>query len=202
MIKSFSQYRIEESLEFNSVVSFLELETLLDESQTLEEAWSQSGILVEESNSRIGKFLSSMGIHAHKTGPGLIGDLRSAGKGFFKFFVAVLRGDWETVKSMANKEIKKEDVLDFILRLDQATLHILTGPIHSLEALTGWHIWANIKKASEKTKEVTSKVVSRVKDALEFIKSKVSSHPDPKAKTVFKAISKIEKRAPKSVLEA
>jgi len=68
------------------------------------------------------------------------------------------------------KSVKKEDILDFLLKLDMLTLHLISGPIHQLDALTGTHIWANIKN---KTKNVTDvakdaiKKVENLKDHLE-----------------------------------
>jgi vesicle coat complex subunit len=62
------------------------------------------------------------------------------------------------------KSVKKEDIIDFLLKLDMLTLHLISGPIHQLDALTGTHIWANIQS---KTKNVTD----AAKDAIKKIES-------------------------------
>ena len=57
------------------------------------------------------------------------------------------------------KSVKKEQIIDFILKLDVLTLHMLTEPIHIIDSLTGMHIGANIEAAG---KEITL----RAKDAI------------------------------------
>ena len=73
----------------------------------------------------------------------------------------------EKVKEIANTQITKEEFIDFVLKLDILTLHLLTGPIHIIEALTGWHVGANIsKKASD--------VVGRINRAINNIEKIIS----------------------------
>jgi hypothetical protein len=51
------------------------------------------------------------------------------------------------------------------LNIDNNTLHILTAPIHAIDALTGWHIWANVKSD---IMDLTVKV--KIKEYIESIK--------------------------------
>ncbi len=117
---------------------------------------------------KVKDFLPKLGLHASKAGPGLIGMLKKAGSTMAKFFWYAMKasmGDKEAkqrVKEMANKEIKKEDLINFLLKLDQMTMHLITGPIHMIEALTGWHIGAHIKSD-------TQAMMAKTKDAIEHL---------------------------------
>ena len=109
------------------------------------------------------------GLHI-ETKKGLLQYLSSASTGVAKLlYYAVdyyFNKNEESKKKMIElaKSVKKEDIIDFLLKLDMLTLHIISGPIHQLDALTGTHIWANIQK---KTKNVTD----AAKDAIEKIES-------------------------------
>jgi len=67
------------------------------------------------------------------------------------------------------KSVKKEDLIDFLLKLDTLTLHLITGPIHTIDALTGTHIWANIKTKAETMMDKAKKAITY----LESLKSDV-----------------------------
>lgn len=132
---------------------------------------------------KIKSFLPKLGIHAHKVHGGLIGMLGKAGKTMAKFFWHAMKaatGDEESkriVKQLANKEIKKEDVILFLLKLDTLTLHLISGPIHMIEALTGWHIDANIKHnvgdAMNKAKQAIDTLLDISKTVSADIKKKI-----------------------------
>ena len=62
------------------------------------------------------------------------------------------------------KSVTKEQVLDFLYKLDQLTLHTITGPLHALDSITGWHIMADIKKKIEPA-------ISKAKKAIEWLES-------------------------------
>lgn len=100
-------------------------------------------------------------ISAHKGNRSLIKYFKSAGKGLAKLFMSAIKGDAEGIKKVA-KSIKMGDVLDFLLRLDTATLHLITGPIHSIEAITGWHLWANIEKVKKGGQAIADKIHSAI----------------------------------------
>ena len=113
---------------------------------------------------KLDSVLKKAGLSIHKK-KGLIQYLTQAGVVMTKFFVAVLKGDKQTLKKLANTEIKKEEVVNFLLQLDQATLHLITGPIHMKDAITGWHIGADLHTdISSSVKELIKKAVSTIKD--------------------------------------
>ncbi len=137
----------------------------------------------------ISGLLDKVGIAAHSTGPGLLQMLAKAGKNIGMLFYYTLKymaGD----KAMGDKikelttSLTKEEVLDFLLKLDAVTLHLLTGPIHMIDALTGWHIWANIHHA---TKNVTSKAKEALQNLLDVAKH-ATDQVKRKLKSIMQAI--------------
>ena len=200
-MKTFKEYNSKEIniTYMQECLDFLEFVEICESVDELNEAvdYIQSPLIMEEGGGKIDSILKKVGLHAKKTKPGLIKQFKNAGVSMIKFFVALVKGDTATIKKMANKEIKKEDVIEFLMNLDMATLHLFTGYIHAMEAITGWHIGANLHK----TKEITKTVVTKVKDALSFIKNKLSSHSAKQAKTVVKAIDKITQKTPPEILD-
>lgn len=174
MKQSFKEF-INEDEYLSSLV--LEMCFIMDTDQsTLNEMIENDDtVLLENVFTDLGKSL----VHIKK-GKGLIQHFKSAGVGMAKMFVAVLKGDTNEVKRIA-KTVKATDVLDFLLKLDQATLHLITGPIHSLEAITGWHIWANIEKAQGKA----SKLVDKLRQAISILKSNIGTLIGGKKKTQY-----------------
>lgn len=147
---------------------------------------------------KVGDFLPKIGLHAHKVHGGLIGMLKKAGSTMAKFFWHAMKaatGNEESkkiVKEMANKEIKKEDLIHFLVKLDTVTLHLVSGPIHMIEAITGWHIGANIKtdvknimqKAKEAletlaliSKEVSGEIKKKIIQYVNGLKRLMGLHP-------------------------
>lgn len=157
--------------------------------------------LTFQDKSKINDVIKVLGFKLSKSnGPTLIDLLIKSGKTLLEFFLAAIRGDKQKVKEMANTKIKAEDVVNFILKLDEATLHILSAPLHTIEALTGWHLSANIKKVATATKDV---IVKKVKDAFQYIKDKLSplAPKELAANKILKAINSIQAQAPSKILE-
>ncbi len=113
------------------------------------------------------------GMHVHKSKKGLLHYLASASKGVATIILAAIKGDSEMIKATM-KTVKKEDVLDVLLKIDMAFLHIITGPIHTLDAITGWHLWANIENAAKQG----SALINKIKDALEYVKKEIGNVVD------------------------
>lgn len=94
----------------------------------------------------VNKWLNKVGLKIHKS-KGVIDYLKDFTTGSGKLILAAIKGDSNKVKELL-KSINKEDFMDFLLKLDTLTLHIVTGPIHFIDALTGWDIMANLKHIS------------------------------------------------------
>lgn len=135
----------------------------------------------------LGKGLGKAGLHRHK-GKGLISYVMSAGKGVGKMMLALIKGDKETVKELA-QSVKKADVVDFLLKLDTVTQHLVTGPIHTLDAITGWHIGANLEHAI-KGKDG---IIAKIKGAIGTIRGNLSGLMDKTREALFnKGMDKLE----------
>ena len=119
----------------------------------------------------VSKFLKGIGLHAHK-GKGLIDYITQFTKGIGGLMYAAIRKDTEGMKKIL-KSVKKQDVLHFLLQLDQASLHIVTGPIHFIDAVTGWHIGADLGALVTKATETAQSLVKSITTAFNKIKDSV-----------------------------
>jgi len=126
------------------------------------------------SEGKIDDLLKKTGLHIHKS-RGIISYLKSANLGVAKMMIAAIKGDKEGIKEVV-KSVKKEDVLDFLLKLDMATNHTITAPIHMIDAWTGWHLWAAIQ---EKTAKVGD-YIKTIKDAVMVVKNNLIKTLDKK----------------------
>jgi len=133
---SFSSY-LSEQKQFELAV--LELAVLA-------ESTKDDSILDEAILDKAHGALTAIGLHA-KQGKGLLHYALSAGKGIAKLFGAAVRGDTGKIKEIG-KTVKKEEILDFLLKLDQATMHVVTGPLHTIDAVLGLHLAANLSAAA------------------------------------------------------
>lgn len=158
-MKSFKNYVDDQLIEQNII------EYLILSEMTLTEQEEIFGDVINEG--KLDSLLHKAGLHIHK-GKGLIQYLMSAGKGIGKMVVAAIKGDKEGVKKIA-QSIDKGDVLDFLLKLDTATLHLVTGPLHLIDAVTGWHLWAAVKDKAEGAKNI----IDKIKQALVSVKNNV-----------------------------
>jgi hypothetical protein len=96
---------------------------------------------IEKYEKDINTVLSKIGLKAHKS-KGLIAILKDMGKNMGMLVYHMIKAyngneiSKEKVKELS-KTIKKEDFMNLLLRLDMLTLHMLSGPIHMFDALTG-----------------------------------------------------------------
>jgi hypothetical protein len=118
-------------------------------------------LLMEDDGGKIGSALKKAGLHVHKT-TGLLGYLKNAGKGIMKLFLAAIKKDKEGVKQVL-KSIRKEDVLDFLLKLDMATLHVISGPLHFIDAVSGYHLWAAVKEKASQGVNIIKQAIDKIK---------------------------------------
>ncbi len=161
--------------------------------QDIQTALLEIAVIIEEgegllllSESRMAAAMGKIGLKAHKT-KGLIQYLKSAGKGIGKMVIAAIKGDTETVKKVA-RSIRKEDVVHFLLQLDMATLHILSSPIHTIAAITGWELEANISHITKKAAGVADVVKTAVRNLKNSLEGYFSSS---KEKAYFTYLDKI-----------
>ena len=189
MVKGFKEYNKESelSVEIANVIEFFEFSNMefgsLNESE-----------LNEFKMPDIDGALKKAGLHVKK-GRGLIQMIASSGLHFARVFHAAIRaaggdkGAEKTLRELLSKKISKEDVIDFLLKLDQATLHIVTGPIHFIEAVTGWHIWAAVHKVRDVSKDILQKgkdIISKLKDISQDLEGSGKKYIEKVSKSVEK----------------
>ncbi len=147
----------------------------------------------EEMLEGIKDWLGKFGLKVHK-GDGVIDYIRQFSSGAGKLIIAAIKGDKKKVQEIANS-IEKEKVADFIFKLDMLTMHMLTGPIHFIDALTGWDLVANLKHAAKQVPNMLQDIWSSLTKIKDNVKSIVSSGHE---KTILKNISSIEASLPKA----
>jgi len=127
---------------------------------------AQEEVIVEGVNDWLGK----IGMKLHK-GDGIISYMKQFIGGAGKLIVAAVKGDKEEVKKIASS-LDKAKVMDFLLKLDMATMHVVTGPIHFIDAVTGWDLMVNLKHAAEGAKNMLHsfyKAMADVKDSIKDV---------------------------------
>ena len=138
------------------------------------------------------EWLNKYGLKIHK-GDGLIDYLKQFSKGAGQLILAAIKGDKEQVKKIASS-LDKAKVVDFIFKLDMATMHIVTGPIHMIDAVTGWDLVANLKHAAHKVPDMLSDFFQAIERVSSTIKQVVQGQ---KQKTLLKTVDTLKNSIPK-----
>ena len=118
---------------------------------------------------KINSTMKSMGLHS-KQGKGIIQYTAQYGKAISQILYYALKankGDAEAkakIKEITSKELTKEQFIDFLLKLDTLSLHAVTMPIHIIDAITGWHVAANLDKMQDP-------IFDRIQKAVEFLEN-------------------------------
>lgn len=161
-MKTFKQHLKEQEDIESSMSEFLILSDVANDINLTEALFDKADL-----KKKIISAADKTGLHIKKE-KGLIGHLISAGKGIAQLFLAAIRNDRDSMKTII-KSIKKEDVIDFLLKLDQATIHIVTGPIHFIDAVTGWELWANVNQAATLSIQSLKKAADNIRKAVSII---------------------------------
>ena len=144
-----------------------ENDEMINESYDMENLTEAQEILIVEG---VNDWLGKIGMKLHK-GDGIIDYILQFGKGAGQLIIAAIQKDEKKVKGIA-ASFKKEKLLDFLLKLDMATMHIVTGPIHFIDAVTGWDLMANLKGAAETAKDKLINfynAMKKVKDSISVV---------------------------------
>ena len=129
---------------------------------------------------KVDKVANKAGLHI-ETKKGLLQYLSSISTGVAKLlYYAVdyyFNKNNESKKKMIElaKSVKKEDVLDFLLKLDTLTLHLISGPIHELDAITGTHIWANIKNKAKSVTDAATDAIKKIESLKDHLEGSLKS---------------------------
>jgi hypothetical protein len=175
------QYFIEDDLEVaQDAMSLLETAIFMDKYNHLDE-----GIL-----SKLGDFkkalddkLRKIGLHTAQS-KGLIQYLFTINKNIIKllYYGIELSDAAPHAREKAREEIlkiknsvTKEEVLNFLYRLDKVTLGIITTPLKMIDGLTGWHISGDIKHKVEPALEKARKAIEWLEATKEELTGKLKA---------------------------
>jgi hypothetical protein len=170
-----------------AIASLLEFIVFMEEGESLILSEARG----ESVKAGLSKVASKLGIAAHGR-KNLLKLIASVGKNTGLALVYSIRahsGNSEakdkltTILKTANI---KSELTDLILRLDVLTLHLLTGPIHIIDALTGWHIGADLQQKAKTPN-------THIKTALDTIVNAATKIKDKPRRTLNKSIEKIKK---------
>jgi hypothetical protein len=157
-------------------------ESILLDEEDIKDAISQFAIFVCLDESLLTEdasdILKKLGLHVKKN-KGLLHYIAQAGMGMFKLLKAAIAKDKEEVLKVI-QGISKEEIVDFIFKLDAASLHILSAPLHFIEAVTGLHLGANLDAVG---KSVIDAVKKSYKTIVKHI-DKIIGHNDQNAITL------------------
>ena len=165
-----------------------------DRQQILEIALFMS-MKPDQLNENTGKSALAMAKRAGlkiSNGRGLVSILCKAGKYMAEVMYYAFKahgGDKEArnqLKELMKKRVSKEEFVDFLLKLDTLTFSAITGPLHIIDAVMGWHIVPNIRKSAIKADD-------RLKIAIDTLLSSAEDLPDKIKRRVMTNISKLKK---------
>lgn len=139
--------------------------------------------------------LSKLGLNIEKSHKGSLFDIaKRGGASMLKLLVAAMKGDKKTMMEIGNTQITFGQVLDFLLKLDMSYFHFVTPWIHTIDAVLGWELWANLQKrvgtASENTRQA---VVKTFADAIQFLKDKAELLTGSLKNAVLNTINALDK---------
>lgn len=123
----------------------------------------------------------------------LIGLLRSIGKtGALSILYAIQaqagnEGAKEKLTQVLKKSNAKSEIIDFVIRADVLTLHLISTPIHMIDAIAGFDI-------ADKIREKAVGGGERLKDAVELIQTSAKNLGNPSTtRKVKKSLNTIKK---------
>lgn len=178
--------RIEQQNQFEDAISILlymaENDSLNESFEEMSEAQITEGVK---------DWLGKVGLTLHK-GDGLIDYMMQFSKGAGKLIIAAMKGDKEEVKKIAST-LDKGKVMDFLFKLDMATMHIVTGPIHLVDAVTGWDLMANLKQVAHGAKNALGDFFKAIEQVSTTIKNVVTGKRQQK---LLKSVNVLKNSVP------
>ena len=184
-----SQSQSSIDLSIMEFMSFMEYMEQLEEGELNGTPLSESyedGLLMEANKFK--KALEKIGLEVeYNPRGGLIQMFTKIGKTVGKIIYLATRvsfGDEgrkpELIKLL--KQTKREDIIDFLLKLDLATAHVVTAPLHMIDALTGWELKAVIHKITKSADVIQVKVKHAIEDIRGAVKNMSTAIFDKKSK--------------------
>jgi hypothetical protein len=141
--------------------------------------------------------IDKIGMKLHK-GKGVLSYIADFNDAASFLIFAAIKGDKDEVLRIA-KTFDKAKFIDFLLKLDMLSMHIVTGPIHMIDAITGWDLMANLKAQAVKAENI----IDSIEKAIVDLKSKISKLMDTsiadKVNSFFDSISAMLFAEPEAV---
>ena len=152
---------------------------------TMLELMDPSDNLNEGVNDILGKF----GLELEKKSPGVLGYMSQFATGVGKMVWLAIKKDKEGIKKLS-QEFTREKFVDFLYKLDLVTLHLVTGPLHFIDGLTGWELGPKLKELAKGAEAV----VANIRKALVTVKKEIQAYFSPKLQPlVLGKVADIEK---------
>lgn len=155
------------------ILSYLMTKKNLNENE-LTEASILDGIKTVFGNVETG--LDKIGMKLHH-GKGLLDYAKSIAGFSGKMIIAAIKKDKEEILKIS-KTFEKSEFIDFLLKMDMVTMHIFTGPIHMIDAVTGWDLMANLKAHAHKADTLIDTIGKTIeelkKDLIIFLDASVA----------------------------
>ena len=130
-------------------------------------------------NEGVNDILAKFGFELEKKSPGVIEYIARFTKGVGKFVWYAIKRDKKGIKALM-KDFSKEELVDFLYKLDLVTLHLITGPLHFIDGLTGWEL---IPKFKELKSEAQS-AINKIKKAIDNLKTNITNYFNPKLQPI------------------
>jgi len=158
--------RIDDYLVKEDIKILVDLAMFMEEGDYIDEA----SIVIQSKSA-----LNKMGIDIEKESEGIIAKLKKPElREFFKHLFSAFAGNEiskQKIKEMAKNAVSKGDIINVLLKLDGLTLHLISGPIHVLEYLTGWKV-AGVKKKVENVTVRIQKSINTLKNLSQTLTGK------------------------------
>lgn len=155
--------------------------TLLEASMLIEEPILNENKIINN----ITNFIKKIGLTVHHRS-GLIHHLKKASTSVSKLIMLAFKNDKEGLKQhIKDNQISKSDVLDVLLKIDVLTLHIVSYPLHIIDAVTGWEIMPAIKSS-------TLPIIERAKKAIKEMEYILTTVTGEVKKTLENHVTKIK----------
>lgn len=124
--------------------------------------------ILQDFASKVNSVLPKIGMKLHK-GDGIINYIAKFSSIAGKMMIAAIKRDKATIKELSTK-VSRGEFVDFLLKLDTVTMHLVTGPVHMIDAITGWDLMVNIQSAAKKAGTVIDDIVSNINNLKQKIK--------------------------------
>ena len=116
----------------------------------------------------------------------IIGALLKLNKRVASTFTKILNKDESAIADIT--DIGRHEFLNFLLMLDQGTLHIMSNLIHTIDAWTGWGLWEEFHRRTSDAEVNIKELILLLRDIEEDIKVKYNKKESKKIMVVIKTL--------------